>query len=130
MCASPSLSLSEVLTAVWFLFGPAAVSRTRDGASSVDVRGAWPVFVFCVFSVLHVKVFSLRVLHSSSCMPTLPDRQFDARSRESSRHFKHAPRTLVVSIVFPLDAIPNATQCHIGNILLIWEDDLGSSFLD
>ena len=66
MCASPSLSLSEVLTAVWFLFGPAAVSRTRDGASSVDVRGAWPVFVFCVFSVLHVKVFSLRVLHSSS----------------------------------------------------------------
>ena len=51
MCASPSLSLSEVLTVVWFLFGPAAVSRTRDGASSVDVRGAWPVFVFCVFSV-------------------------------------------------------------------------------
>jgi hypothetical protein len=88
------------------------------------------LFCVCVFSVLHVKVFSLRVLQSSFCMPTLPDRQVYARSRESSRHFKHAPRTLVVSIVFPLDATPNATQFHIGNILLIWEDDLGSSFLD
>ena len=86
---------------VRFLFGPAAVSRTRDGASSVDVRGAWPVFVFCVFSVLHVKVFSLRVLHSSSCMPTLPDRKVYARSRESSRHFKKSPRTLVFRLCSP-----------------------------
>ena len=28
-------------------FGPSAVSRTRDGASSVDVRCAWPECVFC-----------------------------------------------------------------------------------
>ena len=46
-------------------FGPAAVSRTRDGASSVDVRGAWPVFVLCVFTCFACEGFQPTILHSS-----------------------------------------------------------------
>ena len=74
MCASPSLSLSEVLTAVWFLFGPAAVSRTRDGASSVDVRGAWPVCVVLCFLLLCYLACDCQDFHTADHSVSDPSR--------------------------------------------------------